>query len=93
MNLLDSAFDWCVDHIRWFLAFAFTVIIGGSIFVTIADQHQWDAYAKQHHCAAVGTKRGQASTGLSMDGKGTIVTTISPNQTIYTCDNGEMQIR
>lgn len=53
------------------------------------------AYDLQHHCVARGTKQGTVSTGLGIGPKGSLVPVITstPDQTVYTCDNGEIEIR
>jgi hypothetical protein len=85
--------DWIDDNFGELLLIGIPAFFALMLWASIADQEQWDGYAKEHHCVAVGIKRGQASTGLSMDGKGSMVTTYTPDQTIYHCDNGEIEIR
>lgn len=60
------------------------------------DEAEWKVYSAQHHCRAVGTKEGQLVSGWAMspDGKSMVQTfSMSPDQTIYNCDDGEMRIR
>lgn len=51
----------------------------------------WEQYSKSHHCVAKGTKKGQTTT--SFDSKGNAVYGTTPDQIIYACDGGEIQIR
>ena len=86
--------DWMDKNCGKITLVVISALLVALIFlVLIVDQNQWDDYAKKHHCIAVGHKRGQISTGISMDGKGTIVTSAAPDQTIYQCDAGEIEIR
>lgn len=66
-------------------------ILGLSFWLAYREDAQWQQYAKTHHCRAIGKKSGQVTT--SFDSKGRLVTGIGSDQTIYVCDDGEMQIR
>lgn len=73
------------------LALLVVAVCAVAIWATEADEQNWQAYKASHHCVAAGTKHGQIGTGLSTRGK--LVITSTPDQTIYQCDNGEIQIR
>lgn len=84
---------------RWIANAAIGLGISASIVLALwadsRDQNNWDAYRLQHHCKAVGTKQGQLSTGfgLGANGQSVMTTTVTPDQTIYSCDGGELRIR
>ena len=85
--------DFIDDHLGALILTGCVLLFGFLLWATYEDQMQWDAYAKVHHCAVVGTKQGQTVTGFSSDGKGTVVVSRTPDQTIYKCDDGEIEIR
>lgn len=81
--------DWIEDH-TILLATAIIILLFLSLtYAFIQDQKQWEIYAKEHHCIVSGHIAGNTSTGMSMDGKGTITTIVIPSKTIYSCDEGK----
>lgn len=88
------------DEIWLLLGGLFIVaLIALVIYAGIVDQQQWQKYSADHHCIKSGYKQGQTGfgTGVGVDGNGNTtvvpVTTYTPDQTVYTCDNGEIIIR
>lgn len=80
------------DEIKLFaVLFVIAALLGLGILAVVQDQKQWEKYAADHHCHVVGKKDGQVGVGIGADGK--TVTTISPDQDIWACDGGEIQIR
>jgi hypothetical protein len=75
----------------WIVGAVLGTFLGLILWAAFVDQRNWDAYAISHHCHPVGTKMGESSTGL--DSNGRMVTSSSANQTIYNCDQGEIDIR
>src|SRR5882762_6423791 len=74
---------------------AITAVLALFVYVAVIDENHWQEYVKKHHCVANGTKHGTIGTGIGLDSKGnaTTVITSTPDQTIYVCDGGEIQIR
>lgn len=72
-----------------FVAFAILVVafFAFAIWANVSEEREWNDYKLSHHCRSVGTKRG--GYGYSSNGK----LVINQDQTIYQCDDGEMQIR
>lgn len=90
--------DWLFDSDRRLLIASIVIVvavIAFSIVAAVADEKAWNEYAAAHHCIGKGTKHGQLSSGLgtSSEGNAVVVTTTTPDQTIYVCDGGEIQIR
>lgn len=92
--------DWIMDSDRRMLTvlgIVAAIVFSMVIYLQKQDAKKWDAYASSHHCIAKGIKASQVGTGigpnLSGDGGVTVVTTTTPEQTIYVCDGGEIQIR
>jgi hypothetical protein len=84
--------NWVEDHILWIIVGALVATLLLGVWAAERDQNQWDEYARSRHCVSVGVKKGQLSTGVSPDGKG-VVTSVTPDQTVYRCDGGEIEIR
>lgn len=76
----------------WLMIASVTVVLFALILYSATqEERMWQEYAATHHCHSVGKKQGQLGGGISTSGK--YVTTYTPDQTIYTCDGGEIQIR
>jgi hypothetical protein len=96
--MLDSFIDWLQDSLPMLLAgILIVLLIVGAYYADRYESRQWDRYAADHHCAARGVKKGQVvtSVGPSMgrDGGVTVTTGVTPDQTIYVCDGGDIVIR
>jgi|HubBroStandDraft_1064217.scaffolds.fasta_scaffold1986050_1 hypothetical protein len=90
--------DWIEDcAIPLSITLLLVVLIGVVVYASNKDEKDWQKYARAHHCATTGTKAGQIITGVgpTVGGNGGVAVVVSstPDQTIYVCDGGEMQIR
>lgn len=95
-------FDGDIDIdsiILWLMLILMSSLTTLGIYIAYTSNSRWIAYSKSHHCVAKGTRSGQVITAfgptVGIDGAvGTTMTTIvSPDQTIYVCDNNEIRIR
>jgi hypothetical protein len=96
--MLDSFIDWLRDYWALLIGVLITILLAVSIYlVTAHDFREWQRYSVEHHCEAKGVKKGQVvtSVGPSMgrDGGVAVTTGVTPDQTVYVCDGGEIVIR
>jgi hypothetical protein len=96
--MLDSFIDWLEDFWPMLIAVTLTVLLlVAAVYLAIQDSRRWAHYSVEHHCVAKGVKKGQVvtSVGPSMGGDGgvAITTGVTPDQTVYVCDGGEIVIR
>jgi hypothetical protein len=75
---------------KWLMV-AFVAVFALMMWAMVQNEKQWQQYAAEHHCHPIGKKQGQLGGGISTSGK--YVTTYTPDQMIYGCDGGEIQIR
>jgi hypothetical protein len=85
--------DRVVDNMGKILAAVILSVLFVAVYAAIREDSQWKGYAAKHHCVSKGVKRGQITVGQSMDGKGALAIATTPDQTVYQCDAGEIQIR
>lgn len=90
--------DWLEDNWPMLaIGIAMALLVISCIYAGIYESRQWDKYSAEHHCIAKGVKKGQVvtSVGPSMgkDGGVAVTTGVTPDQTIYVCDGGEIVIR
>ena len=94
---MDEIIEWLDDKIFLILTLLFVFLIVVASYAVVQDEKRWNKYSTDHHCVAKGIKEGQTSTGVgtTLNGKGEISITVAstPDQTIYVCDDGEIQIR
>lgn len=67
----------------FFIILILALGVGGAIYDSKHRDHQWQDYAKLHHCHRIG--RSTDSIGL---GNGDVYV---PSQVIYSCDNNEIR--
>lgn len=66
-----------------------------TIYASLREQEEWDAFAKEHACQEVGYKKGQTGVGNSVNSSGSvgIVTVTTPDQVCFKCDDGKIYWR
>ena len=87
---------WSIERwIELLLGFLVIALVTVLIIVTIDEQQEWETFKAKHNCKVVGKKKGHVSTsigvGINAGGTGTIVmpiTSSTPDQTAYKCDDG-----
>lgn len=83
--------DWGVPLIGVAVSAA---IIGGLVWLIVVvraeENRQWDAFSAAHNCVVVEKRDGYTSsgTGFTSNGKTAFVTTSTPAQVAYRCDDG-----
>jgi hypothetical protein len=90
--------DWLKDKATFLAAvLVMLLLFVGLYLAAVHDAREWQKYSAEHHCVAKGVKHGQVvtSVGPSMgrDSGVAVTTGVTPDQTIYVCDGGEMVIR
>ena len=79
------------DHAGLISVLILISVFIGLFFLVAQDESNWSQYSKAHHCFVTG--HSEPTTGVGVSGKGQVVVTSNPGQTIYACDGGEIIIR
>lgn len=60
------------------------------VYVMLADQSEWQAFAEKHSCKIVARVRGDTLSTVGFDAKGQVVmgVTQTPDKVGYLCDDG-----
>jgi len=88
----EMLFDWPIGTLSVCFIILVIALIPVAIYGSIQDQKQWEAFKIEQNCEITQKMAGHASVGMMpiIGGQGGMgmVTTVTPDKTAWTCDDG-----
>ncbi len=84
---LDTLLDFWPQILMCLAVLVLGYYIGKAV---VEEQREWEAFAASHNCVVVEKRQAVTSSGYGMrpNGEMGLITTTTPAQTAYKCDDG-----